>query len=131
MIEAPELCPECGEGHVVPTARAGRTRRRKAGGRMPIPATLPIPTCNNAACATEWLDDATIELLVALDRPTGVVVSRLPLRSGRVGIRPSGTGVVVVGSAHVSAAARETTTYSFSQRAPISQRSRVAAQVPS
>lgn len=59
----PADCPECGQGQIVPLARAGRTARHKNMPDLPVPADLAIPTCN--VCSEEWIDGPTA---LALDR---------------------------------------------------------------
>ena len=64
-IVAPDVCT-CGRGMVVPMKKEGRTRRRKGGGRMVIPASIEIPTCTE--CGAEWIDGPSARALAALDK---------------------------------------------------------------
>jgi len=49
-------CVECGEGTVLPLAKAGRLTRHRTM-RLEVPSDLEIPTCDR--CGTEWYDDTT------------------------------------------------------------------------
>lgn len=60
-------CKECGNGRIIPTAKAGRTTPYRGRESMQIPADFEIPTCDN--CGTEYFNDTTAEALDAvLDR---------------------------------------------------------------
>lgn len=53
-MKKPFRCVACGKGTVRPIAKARRRERYKTM-VLPIPATIPIPTCDR--CGEEWYDD--------------------------------------------------------------------------
>ena len=59
----PRKCPICVPGTIMLAAKPGRLTRYKTFPALPIPADLPIPTCDS--CGEEWIDEATA---VALDK---------------------------------------------------------------
>lgn len=62
-------CPGCGKGIIQALARAGRTSYYRGVDNLPIPADLPLATCDNFDCGEEWIDrqdasalDAALEI---------------------------------------------------------------------
>lgn len=57
----PRRCRECGEGTIVPLAKAGRRMPFRNMAALAVPSTLAIPTCNH--CGNEWIDPKTAQAI--------------------------------------------------------------------
>jgi len=57
----PRRCRECGEGTILPLAKAGRRMPFRNMTALAVPSTLAIPTCNH--CGSEWIDPKTAQAI--------------------------------------------------------------------